>query len=201
MAIRRDRRSLPTPLQDLPLQPADKLLVQCPPEKVEGLGACEGVTIAPADHIDLYGLHVELFAVRVPRDSFLAGQTLKVSGLCAALGLWELSGLREGQTIEMPESGEQLQAGDLLVVRGRPEGLAALKGIRELEVEGKGAEEHPTLETERTGIAEVLLSPHTRLVGQTLRQLGVRRKYGLVVLAIWREGRPHRTGLRDLALR
>ena len=101
----------------------------------------------------------------------------------------------------MPEPGERLQAGDLLVVRGRPEGLSALKGIRELEVEGKGTEEGPTLETEHIGIAEVVLSPHTRLVGQTLRQLSFRRKYGLMVLAIWREGRPHRTGLRDLPLR
>ncbi len=201
MAIRRDGMSLPSPLQDLPLQPADTLLVQGPPDKVEDLGAHEELTVAPADHIDLYSLQEELFAVRVPRDSFLAGQTLKECGLGAALGLWVISVLREGQTIEMPEPGERLQAGDLLVVRGRPEGLSALKGIRELEVEGKGAEGGPTLETEQIGIAEVVLSPRTRLVGQTLRHLSFRRKYGLMVLAIWREGRPHRTGLRDLPLR
>ena len=201
MSIRRDGMSLPAPLQDLPLQPADTLLVQGPPDRVEDLAACEELTVAPADHIDLYSLQDELFAVRVPRDSFLAGQTLKECGLGAALGLWVISILREGRMIEMPEPGEHLHAGDLLVVRGRPEGLHALKGIRELEVEGKGEGESPTLETEQIGIAEVVLSPHTRLVGQTLRQLSFRRKYGLMVLAIWREGRPHGTGLRDLPLR
>ena len=201
MAIRRDGTTLPAPLQDIHLRPADTLLVQGPPDKVEELGAHEQLTVAPADHIDLYSLQDELFAVRVPRDSFLAGQTLKECGLGAALGLWVISILREGRKIEMPEPGERLQAGDLLVVRGRPEGLSALKGIRELEVEGEGADESPALETEHIGIAEVVLSPHTRLVGQTLRQLSFRRKYGLMVLAIWREGRPHRTGLRDLPLR
>ena len=201
MAIRRDGRSLPSPLQDVALQPADTLLVQGPPDKVEDLGAHEALTVAAADHIDLYSLHDELFAVRVPRDSFLAGQTLKECGLGASLGLWVISVRREGRTIEMPEPGERLQAGDLLVVRGRPEGLSALKGLRELEVETEVTEESPVLETEDIGIAEVVLSPHTRLVGQTLRQLSFRRKYGLMVLAIWREGRPHRTGLRDLPLR
>ncbi len=201
MAIRRDGTTLPAPLQDLPLQPADTLLVQGPPDKVQDLGSYEELTVAAADHIDLYSLQDELFAVRVPRDSFLAGQTLIECGLGAALGLWVVSILREGRKIEMPEPGERLQAGDLLVVRGRPEGLSALKGIRELEVEDKAADGSPTLESEQIGIAEVVLSPHTRLVGQTLRQLSFRRKYGLMVLAIWREGRPHRTGLRDLPLR
>ncbi|MYJ18276.1 MAG: SLC13 family permease, partial [Gemmatimonadetes bacterium] len=201
MAIRRDGRSLPSPLQDVPLRPADTLLVQGPPDKVEGLSAHEALTVAPADHIDLYSLQDELFAVRVPRDSFLAGQTLKECGLGAALGLWVISVRREGRTIEMPEPGERLQAGDLLVVRGRPEGLSALEGLRELEVETEGTGESSVLETEEIGIAEVVLSPHTRLVGQTLRQLSFRRKYGLMVLAIWREGRSHRTGLRDMPLR
>jgi Trk K+ transport system NAD-binding subunit len=39
---------------------------------------------------------------------------------------------------------------------------------------------------------ETILSPHTTLVGMTLRQLNFREKYGLSVLAIWREGRAYR---------
>lgn len=201
MTIRREGMPLPTPLQDLALRPADILLVQGPPDRVEQLKRREELTVAPADHIDLYSLQDELFAVQVPRDSFLAGQTLKECRLGDALGLWVITVLREGQTIEMPEPGERLRAGDLLVVRGRSEELSTLKGIGELKVEGKGAGAKPPLETDRIGIAEVVLSPHAGLVGQTLRQLGFRRKYGLTVLAIWREGRSHRTGLRDLPLR
>ena len=48
---------------------------------------------------------------------------------------------------------------------------------------------------------EAILSPHTTLAGQTLRQLHFREKYGLNVLAIWREGRAYRSNLRDMALR
>jgi len=48
---------------------------------------------------------------------------------------------------------------------------------------------------------EAILSPHTTLVGKTLRQLNFREKHGLSVLSVWREGKAHRTNLRDMALR
>ena len=201
MMIRREGMPLPTPLQDVVLQPADTLLVQGPQDKVEKLGAREELTVAPADHVDLDSLNDELFAVRVPRNSFLAGRTLKECRLGDGLGLWVITVFRKGRAIEIPESDERLRAGDLLVVRGRAEQLSTLTGIRELEVQGKDAGADAPFDTERMGMAEVVLSPRTRLVGQTLRQLSFRRKYGLIVLAIWREGQPHRTGLRDLPLR
>ena len=201
MTIRRDGAALAVPLQDVALRAADTLVVRGPPDRVEDLAISAGLAVAPADQVSLYGLRDELFAVRVPGDSFLAGQTLEECRLGDTLGLWVMTVLRDGRTIEMPPPDERLQAGDLLVVRGRSEDLSTLEGLRDLEVEEEGFEVQPVLETERLGIAEVVLSPHTGLGGQTLRQLGFRRKYGLMVLAIWRAGKPHRAGLRDLPLR
>jgi di/tricarboxylate transporter len=58
------------------------------------------------------------------------------------------------------------------------------------------------LETDDVGLVEAMLSPHTTLAGKTLRELHFREKYGLTVLAIWREGHIYRTDdLRDMALR
>ena len=201
LTIRRQGAAVAVPLQDVALQAADTLVVRGPPDRVEDLAASAHLDVAPADQVSLYGLRDELFAVRVPRDSFLAGQTLKECRLGDALGLWVTTVLRDGRTIEMPPPDERLQAGDLLVVRGRSEEISTLEGIRDLEVEEEGFEIQPVLETERLAIAEVVLSPHTGLEGQTLRQLSFRRKYGLMVLAIWRAGKPHRAGLRDLPLR
>ena len=201
LTIRREGAAVAVPLQDVALQAADTLVVRGPPDRVEDLAASAHLDVAPADQVSLYGLRDELFAVRVPRDSFLAGQTLKECRLGDALGLWVTTVLRDGRTIEMPPPDERLQAGDLLIVRGRSEEISTLEGIRDLEVEEEGFEIQPVLETERLAIAEVVLSPHTGLEGQTLRQLSFRTKYGLMVLAIWRAGKPHRTGLRDLPLR
>ena len=201
LTIRREGAAVAVPIQDVALQAADTLVVRGPPDRVEDLAASAHLDVAPADQVSLYGLRDELFAVRVPRDSFLAGQTLKECRLGDALGLWVTTVLRDGRTIEMPPPDERLQAGDLLIVRGRSEEISTLEGIRDLEVEEEGFEIQPVLETERLAIAEVVLSPHTGLEGQTLRQLSFRTKYGLMVLAIWRAGKPHRTGLRDLPLR
>ena len=46
-----------------------------------------------------------------------------------------------------------------------------------------------------------MLSPRTTLVGKTLREIDFRAKYGLNVLAIWREGRAFRSRVQDMALR
>ena len=201
MAIWREGVPRRTRLQELPLQAGDTLLVQGPPQRVESLASDLDLAVAPADHLDLYELHEQLFAVRVPRDSFLAGRTLRESRLGDAFGLWVITLFREGKAVEMPEPAERLREGDLLLVRGRSDEMTTLEGIRKLEVEREEVAAHTALETARIGIAEVVLSPHTRLVGKTLRQLSFRKKYGLMVLAIWREGRPHRTNLRDLPVR
>jgi len=46
----------------------------------------------------------------------------------------------------------------------------------------------------------VILSPRSNAVGKTLREIHFREKYGLSVIAIWREGRPRRVGVGDMAL-
>jgi di/tricarboxylate transporter len=99
----------------------------------------------------------------------------------------------------MPAPAEHLRAGDPRLVKGHRQSLASVEGLRGIEIEG----EHPdpgALESEEIGLAEVVLSPRTTLVGRTLRNLHFREKYGLTVMAITRAGTVLRTGLRDLPL-
>jgi len=49
-------------------------------------------------------------------------------------------------------------------------------------------------------LVEVVLTPRSTLLGQTLRGTHFRQKYGLNVLAIWRAGRPYRTGHGEMPL-
>jgi di/tricarboxylate transporter len=48
---------------------------------------------------------------------------------------------------------------------------------------------------------QAVLSPYTTLVGKTLRELYFRSKYGLNVLAIWRQGQAYRSDLGNMPLR
>jgi di/tricarboxylate transporter len=100
----------------------------------------------------------------------------------------------------MPEPWETLQANDRLVVEGRLSDFEILRELEKLVIERKTRPDIKALVSGNVGLVETILSPHTTLVGRTLRQLNFREKYGLSVLAIWREGKAYRSNLRDMAL-
>jgi di/tricarboxylate transporter len=139
--------------------------------------------------------------MRVPEDSSLVNQTLVESRLGDAFGLGVMGIVREGATHLMPDPGERLAAGDLLLVKGRPDDLATLEGLQGLAFDEQAPPGLDELESEHVGLVETVLSPRTTLAGKTLRQIHFREKYGLSVLAIWRGGRAYRSNLRDMALR
>jgi K+/H+ antiporter YhaU regulatory subunit KhtT len=137
----------------------------------------------------------------LPEDSSLVGKSLTESRLGDAFGLGVMGIVREGRTNLMPAPEEKLLAGDTLLVKGKKEDLLTLEGLQNLEIDSDTPPDLADLESEDVGLIETVLSPHTTLVGKTLRELHFRAKYGLTVLAIWREGQAYRSNLRDMALR
>jgi di/tricarboxylate transporter len=201
VALWRDGVLKRTNLQDTPLRPGDTLLCQAHRAQIDSLRADPNLLVSDAESSEVYRLHERLFAVRLPEDSAVVGKTLAESRLGDAFGLTVL-GIHRGGTVHLaPGPEERLEAGDTLLVEGKMEDLRTMRGLQDLEIERETPPELRDLESERVGIAEAVLSPHTTLVGKTLRQLDFREKYGLSVLAIWRHGRAYRSNLRDMALR
>ncbi len=200
LAIRRGDSLLRTNMDELPLRIGDLLLVQGTRAQIDALSQQPDLRVTSLESAELYHLEERLMAVRIPQDSALAGKTLVESRLGDAFGLAVLGIVREGATQLMPDPEERLAAGDTLFIKARREDLAMLEGIR-LEIEEQSPPGLEELESERIGLVEAVLSPHTTLAGKTLRELHFRDKYGLNVLAIWRQGRPYRTDLRDIVLR
>ena len=112
-----------------------------------------------------------------------------------------LSIIRDGQSHLMPKPDERLEAGDTLLVKGTREDLRTVDGLQTLRIDTEPIPEFSDLESAQVGLEEAVLSPHTTLVGKTLREIHFRAKYGLSVLAIWREGRAFRANLGEMALR
>jgi di/tricarboxylate transporter len=201
LAIRRGDGVRRTNLEAIPLQRDDILLLQGHRNQISALRDEPDFLLSRAETAELSQLVERLMVVRVPPDSSLVGQTLVESQLGAAFGLGVMGIVRHGQTDLMPDPKERLEAGDTLLVKGRRDDLSTLEALQELEVDLQSAPDPSTLESERVGLVEVVLSPHTTLAGKTLRQLHFREKYGLNVLAIWRGGRAYRSNLRDMDLR
>lgn len=201
IAILRDDVLWRTGLSGIAIQPADTLLVQGTRARLEALQQDPDFRVSSAKLADSYRLHERLIAASIPENSALDGKTLAESHLSDVYGLTVLGITRDGDTQLLPAPEQRLQAGDILLAEGRMEDMRALQSLEDLELDLEAAPALPDLASEQVGLAEVVLSPHTTLVGKTLRQLHFREKYGLTVLAIWREGRAYRTNLRDRALR
>ena len=206
LAVRHADHLHRTGLQDRRLDPADTLLVQVPETSIPTFQNTDDFVnfqnVLYDDLINRYNFMDRILCMRVHQGSNLAGRSLADSRLGAALGIGVMAIVRGDQTLSMPAPDTQLQADDLLVVTGRPEDVDLLSALTDFQVEPALAEELDALESEDFGLIEAMLSPHTTLAGKTLRELNFRKKYGLNVLAIWREGRIYRADyLRDMALR
>jgi di/tricarboxylate transporter len=160
----------------------------------------------------LYGLEERLAMLSIPDGSPLAGETLASSRIATTLGLHVLRVQRRGGARCPPTPDLVLEAGDRLLVLGRLDAVEALdarslgpaeealRGLQTLRIERDARFDLRELEDGPFGVVEVMLSPHTILAGKTLRQLHLRERFGVSVLAIWRGDRPYRTGLGKLPL-
>lgn len=205
LAIKRDDEIFRVHLSNIRLKENDELLVQGKDVKL--------VALSEAD--DFYNYHVaneealrqvfkvqdKVFTVRVPENSKLIEQSLSKSRMGAVFNLNVVAIDRNGEAIVMPSPEELIKANDLLVIEGSTEDLDILHGLQEMEIEQEQSPDISKLESEQVGLIEATLSPRSSLNGKTLRQIHFRMKYGLQILAIWREGKAIRSNLRDIELK
>jgi di/tricarboxylate transporter len=201
LAIRRGENSLRTSLETIPLQAGDTLLVQGQRTRLDTFQEHKDFIISPAQEDQVYHLEDRLMMVRLPEDSSLVGKSLAESRLGDAFGLGVMGIVRQEKSQLMPDPDQRLEAGDTLLIKGRQEDLLTVEGLQNLRIESELPPELSDIESADVGLVEAVLSPHTTLVGRTLREIHFRVKYGLSVLAIWREGQAYYRDLGEMALR
>lgn len=205
LALHRDGAVPRYEVPRITLQVGDRLLLHGEREALVAMaqaGLVEALHFpAAADVAARYPGDAELLPVRVPAGSVLADRTLAESRLGNVFGLTVVGILRDETLLCMPSPDEQVRAGDLLLVEGTRGDLAVLQGLQRLRISAQAAAPLAELESQQVGVTEVLLSPRTNLAGKSLAELGFRDRYGLTVLAIWREGKPYRSGIQHMRLR
>ncbi len=164
-----------------------KLPAQSPAEKLADLERREN------DLAAVYHLGERVRRAGVPARSPLIGKTLEGSGLRQSYGLSVLGIERGGRMIPAPPPDSVVEEEDILFLNGEPRGPEG-----ELEVLPAQNFRESEIESAAVGIFEAVLSPRSRLIGQTLRDCHFRDRYGMTVIAIWRAGKPLRRGLSEL---
>lgn len=147
---------------------------------------------------DLYSLQERLYEVAIEPTSPLSGQSIAASRIGEALGLSILAIERGRQTILAPKPDEVLRARDVLIIVGRSERVEQLLELG-VTIEAESDREDD-FSSDAIGMAEVIIAPRSRVVGQTLKQINFRQKFGLTVIALWRNGRSYRTDVGELPL-
>ncbi len=156
------------------------------------------MAIAPGGLANVYNLRDRWFEARVRADSTLMDHTLGESDLGRDLGVNIIAILRDGQPRLAPPPEERLHAGDLLLLQAREEQREQLCA--------RGLELHPAagqpdwLHSGETSLFEIVLAPRSHAVGKTLRELHLREKFGVNIVAIWREGRSRRVRVGEIPL-
>lgn len=201
LAIKRGASVIRTNLERVLLQPKDVLLTQVHTGRLELLKQDPDLLVSKPESLSHYQLEERMMMAYVPPQSTLVGKTLVESRLGDAYGLGVMGIIRQSNTQLMPDPEERLRAGDTLLIKGKREDVSTVAGLQALEIETGDPLDMDHLESEQIGIVEAVLSPHTTLSGKTVGELNFRAKYGLNILAIWREGRAYRSNLRDMPLR
>lgn len=203
LAIRRDKLVRRVNLSNVPLRRGDVLLLQANADTVDDLERSPEFAdfrdVTEEELSEVYRLQERIFVVRVPRETQLAGDTLMRNRLGDAFDFRLLALFREGELVIMPEPDQSLKGGDLLLIQGREEDLDVLRGLQELEVQ-RGAPNLNTLESERLSLLEATLDPRSSLAGQPVPDVEFRDKYGLELVAVWRNGEAIRTNLDQIVL-
>lgn len=151
------------------------------------VGADEVASVAGADLVRGYEMG-RIARLRVTPGSPLVGASPAAAALrrryrASVVAIRRTAG-RSGDRYRVPRTAEEpLRAGDEIDVHATADALAVLGAEQGLEMMSEHAEPEAVL-------AEVLLTPRSRLIGRTLAEVSFRSRYGVNVLSISRQGAP-----------
>ncbi len=174
---------------------------------------------SPEELVQVYKLPQDLYRLRVRIQSQLVGKTIQQIGLRATYEVTVLEILRsrearsrprgpeilldllEDEPISIKPSPETLiYANDILVCQGKINDISHAAASLQLGVQPAEAEDQKALVNNEVGVAEILLPPRSRLIGQTLVSTHFGRLYQLSVFGINRPGTKGNLSLKETEL-
>ena len=148
---------------------------------------------------ELYGLKGDIFEAFVPVNSSLVGKTI---GDAEALpDAPFVLGMRVGREIALePPIDEMIPAGATFALMGSQDQVRRFARATGIDLARDMEEFVEVLNPSRAGVSEVVIPPASSVAGRTIRQAGMRKRYGAHVLAIYRQEEVIRHDLADTEL-
>ncbi|MEX0900758.1 MAG: SLC13 family permease [Gammaproteobacteria bacterium] len=150
---------------------------------------------------ELFAIEDYLTELRVPEDSSWSGKPLRNLETAVDADITVVGVVRGTQRLPAPSGYELMRGGDILIVESDAEGLKLLQDKTGFVL---GSGEEPTrqfLTSDDIVVSEAIVGADSLLVGRSAGDLMLRRRYGLNMLAIARQGERLNMRLHKIALR
>ncbi|HVU36092.1 MAG TPA: SLC13 family permease [Opitutaceae bacterium] len=151
--------------------------------------------------LEQFGLRSYITEIVLLPKSSLAGKTIREAALGRDLDLSIIRVVRNESQYLLPRSDMRLEEGDVLLVEGSRADVLNVKDTAGVDIRADLELSDPDLRSEEAALVEVLVVPGSRLVGRTLRDAGIRERFGVQVLGFNRQGRNILTKLSRISLR
>ncbi|HET9529474.1 MAG TPA: SLC13 family permease [Blastocatellia bacterium] len=146
-----------------------------------------------------YAIREYLSEIVVMKDSSLVGQKIFESDL-SKMDFRVLEVIRGPQKF-LPNARTEIGAGDVLLVEGKVEDLIKVKETAGIEILADIKVGDKDLQSDDIKVVELLVTPQSDLIGQTLKEANFRARYGMTALAIYRHGQSLREKVGRIRLR
>ena len=134
---------------------------------------------------EVYGIAGEVYECRVTRDSPLIDKTL--SDIDAAGRAGWIVALRTGDKLTVaPRGDSEFSVGSEMAIMGRRDAVFEFAKEYALEVKNEMDEFAEVLSTASAGIAEIVIMPDSSMIGKSIKDAQIRKKYGATVLTVFR---------------
>ncbi|HEY9152849.1 MAG TPA: SLC13 family permease [Anaerolineales bacterium] len=144
-----------------------------------------------------YAISERLWEARILPGAKLIGKTLAESGIGREWGVTVAAIYKNKEDVLLPQPQQIIRENDLLILVGREE---KIKKLREWGLDVRTENGVNDLSTKGVTFAEIIPTPHSKAIGQTLKEIDFRRRYRLSVVALKRMQRSYRTDVGDLKL-
>ncbi|MDF1809637.1 MAG: SLC13 family permease [Phycisphaerales bacterium] len=145
-------------------------------------------------------------ALKVNPESPIVGKTVEAANLRNLPGLFLSRIERDDDSIVAVSPQQVVKPNDVLVFVGQLESVVDLQQIKGLvpstvEQREEGSAQNPATYRPNLRIVEAVVSNNSSLVGITIRESGIRTRYGAVVVAVRRQGQQIPGKLGEIRLR
>ena len=148
---------------------------------------------------EVYGIEGDVYECRVSRESPLIGKYLSDVDAAGRAG-WIIAVRNGPDMVVAPRGDTEFWVGSELAIMGRRDSVMKFAEDYALSVKSEMDAFSEILSASSAGIAEIVIPPDSSVIGKSIREIEIRKKYGTTVLAVFRADDVIDTDLPDLVL-